>query len=121
MRTLWKYLMVSAGLFLFQLIYHHFGHGVVSNVLRYTWILPLMGGLLWFFQRRFFAKSAKRLEFNLLNSSIAAFCVRNILYGILEIAGSDSPYLIFLTAAGSFFAAAWLVASLREFRQLRLV
>lgn len=95
---------LTVAVFLFQLIYHHFGHGVVSTTLRFVWLVPLIGGLVWWLLQRFFPDRLNRLAFNAYNSGLAALSFWCILQGILAIAGSDSPYLwSYLVLAGLSF------------------
>lgn len=91
--TILFYLCSSVLLFLFQFIYQYFGHGVHSTSLTYAWLIPLMGGGLLTLLAHFTPSYTTRLVRNLVNSALAIFASWSILNGILEIAGSDSPYL----------------------------
>ena len=101
------YLSISVGLFVFQRIYHHFGHGVVSPALRYCWVAPLVIGLLFliFFTRnpQQAVTSRFRLGVNLMNTALATFTAGLILTGIVDIAGTDSPYILYFYIVGLIF------------------
>lgn len=101
------YSVISLFLFIFQEVYHFYGHGVVSFALKSIWIAPLFVGLL--FTVFLFSKPAKgssglfRLSFNLMNTSLAVFTTGLILTGIVEIAGTDSPYILYFYVASVVF------------------
>lgn len=94
-RKLAGYTTCSICLFFFQMIYHLFSHGVVSNELKYVWLIPLLGGLVVLFLDWPLHTLSNRLAFNMFNTSLALLCNVLILQGILDIAGSDSPYLTY--------------------------
>lgn len=98
--TILFYLGSSALLFLFQYIYQYFGHGVYSTSLTYVWLIPLIGGGLLATLAKITPAYTTRLVRNLCNSALAIFVSWAILNGILEIAGSDSPYLTAYLYAG---------------------
>lgn len=94
-RKIAGYITCSICLFFFQMIYHLFSHGVVSNELKYVWLIPLLGGLVILFLDWPLHTLSNRLAFNMFNTSLALLCNVLILQGILDIAGSDSPYLTY--------------------------
>lgn len=94
-RKIAGYIACSICLFFFQLIYHLFSHGVVSTGLKYVWLIPLVGGLAVIFLDWPLHTLSNRLVFNMFNTSLALLCNVLILQGILDIAGSDSPYLTY--------------------------
>ncbi|MHC5372341.1 hypothetical protein ACYSNU_00920 [Enterococcus sp. LJL120] len=92
-RTIIGYLSITAFLFVFQLIYHRFSHGVTSIGLEYVWVIPLIGGLLIILLNGPLKTLNNRLAFNLYNIALAVCINAVIIQGILDIAGSDTPYL----------------------------
>lgn len=91
-------------------IYGLFGHGVHSAAMTWMFLYPLLGGTLFYFlldrlnsgMTRFVAY---RFGYNSYNSGIATLTVGSFLKGILEIAGTNSPYLVFFTIMGWLFIA----------------
>ena len=98
------YLILSAATVAVDHIYAIFGHGVRSAAMTWMFLYPLIGGAL-FYGVAFYAifrggkAERNRLIYNLYNSGIAAFTVGSFLKGILDIAGTSSPYtkLFFIT------------------------
>lgn len=85
-------------------IYVLFGHGVTSPAMTWMFLFPLAGGLLIYLVNR--AKvdieDAERLRSfsNLYHSGIATLTVGSFLKGVLEIAGTDSVYLLYFYIVG---------------------
>lgn len=102
-----SYTIIGLLLFLFQKVYHFYGHGVVSFALSSVWIAPLVVGIL--FAVFLFSKPDKgttslfRLSFNLMNTSLAVFTAGLILTGVTEIAGTDSPYILYFYIVSVLF------------------
>jgi hypothetical protein len=77
-------------------------------------LYPLLGGALFYFllerlkpdMTRF---APFRFGYNSYNSGIATLTVGSFLKGILEIAGTDSPYLVFFTIIGWLFIAVGVI------------
>lgn len=90
-KTVVRYVISSIFLFIFQVVYHQFSHGVVSPALRYVWIVPIVGLIIWIIVA---SVSHSKLSF-LYHAGIVILINGFILQGILEIAGSDSPYIVF--------------------------
>lgn len=109
-RTIAMYLIITIILFLFQLIYHQFSHGVVSTGLKFVWLIPLIGGLLVLFLNHSLRILENRFAFNLYNIALALSINYLILQGILDIAGSDSPFLLYnLVLSGVAFSLSILL------------
>lgn len=91
--------------------YGLFSHGVRSAAMTWMFLYPLIGGTMIFAlldaalprQRRI---PCFRLCFNLHNSGIAAMTAAAFLQGIVEIAGTASPYTAGLYGAGWAFSGA---------------
>ena len=86
------YLIVSVFCLIASLIYEHFSHGVVSIFMLYACVVPFTAGIL-------------KLIFNkILNKTIyragwITLLAYSYLRGVLEIYGTDSPYLIYFLYA----------------------
>lgn len=105
------YLFVSLFAFIVNKVYALFGHGVSSDAMTWMFLYPLIGGALWFFLivvafPRIRKIYGYRLFFNLYNSGIAALTVGSFLQGVVEIAGTNSPYIV------QYFRVGWLCATL---------
>ncbi|EGP4803208.1 hypothetical protein FRO31_002095, partial [Enterococcus faecium] len=92
-KTFYSYFISSVILFIFQLVYHHFSHGVTSQALKWVWVIPMVGGAFLFIFEKRLNTFQNRLAFNLFNTGLASYIVGMILKGILEIAGASSPYI----------------------------
>ena len=107
-RTFLVDLAVSVLLFGFAKVYNLYGHGVTSLKMDYMFGIPLAGGVLFvavallFRLIRGFSLRPFRL---LLHMSLATLTAWALLFGILEIAMADSPYLGLFFWAGAGFAA----------------
>jgi hypothetical protein len=104
-KTVVVYLILTVVAVVVNYVYGLFGHGVHSAAMTWMFLYPLMGGaLIYFLLERFFpdVKTLKafRLGYNSYNSGIATLTLGSFLKGILEIAGTDSGYLIVFTAVG---------------------
>jgi hypothetical protein len=108
------YIILSITAIAVNNIYALFGHGVHSAAMTWMFLYPLIGGGLGYFLIERLAPGivkAKgyRLFYNLYNSGIATLTVGSFLQGILEIAGTSSPYTIGFYVVGLLFAVAGLV------------
>lgn len=86
-------------------IYGLFGHGVTSPAMTWMFIYPLLCGFAGFtvvgkLPYRMKSKKKYRLFFNLYNSGIASLTAGSLLQGILEIAGTGSPFVVAFYFAG---------------------
>lgn len=110
-KTIRGYLILSFVAIGVNFIYGIFGHGVHSPAMTWMFLYPLLGGALVFLLierltsgiTRF---AAYRMGYNSYNSGIAALTIGSFLKGILDIAGTNSPYLVFFTGMGWLFIAA---------------
>lgn len=106
-RVVMGYALISLLVFAASSLYNVFARGVTSLPMLHAFYYPLFLGmfvhmLLIFRERsvRFAGSTGYRLFENVYNSGVACLTVASILTGIFEIAGTDSPYLPFLTYAG---------------------
>ena len=105
-KTIVVYLILSIAAIVVDNIYALFGHGVRSDSMSWMFLYPLIGGTLVFLMAELLLPTEVmhadgfRLSCNLYNSGIAALTTGSLLKGILEIAGTASPYTVFFFAAG---------------------
>ncbi|MFZ2682963.1 MAG: hypothetical protein WAX62_03085 [Trichococcus flocculiformis] len=98
------YLIATVAMVILEKIYRLFGHGVTSPAMTWMFLFPLAGGLLIYLVNRakFDIEDAERLRSfsNLYHSGIATLTVGSFLKGVLEIAGTDSVYLLYFYIVG---------------------
>lgn len=104
-KTIAVYLLLALLAIAVNLIYGLFGHGVHSAAMTWMFLYPLLGGALGYFLIDRFSPLitrfvAYRIGYNSYNSGIGALTVGSFLKGILEIAGTNSPYLVFFILLG---------------------
>ena len=104
-KTIAAYLLLALVAMGVNLIYGYFGHGVHSAAMTWMFLYPLLGGALGYFLIDRFSPLitrfvAYRIGYNSYNSGIGALTVGSFLKGILEIAGTNSPYLLIFTIIG---------------------
>lgn len=113
-KTIWVYLGLSAAAVAIDQVYGVFSHGVDSVAMTWMFLFPLLGGALFYFIIQTFLSNKTRsagfrIFANIYNSGIAALTLASLLKGILEIAGTDSPYLKYFYLSGELFIAAGLL------------
>lgn len=113
-KTVFVYLAVSAFTFIINKVYAIFGHGVSSDAMTWAFLYPLIGGALFFLLLglllpRINCFAGYRLLYNSYNSGIAVLTVGSLLKGVMEIAGTNSPYLKMYTMFGYGFMAFGLI------------
>ena len=112
-------LAASAFCGIFTAVYYQFSHYVYSDYMTYMFLCPLVCGTLVYAVLYLFRThvNGSRLAFNLNNSGIAMLTVGMCFVGVLEIAGGDSPYILFFFIGGIAFiiaaAVAFIVAQTR--------
>lgn len=107
-KTIIVYIVITSFCIAFNNIYALYGHGVSSDSMTYMFLFPLLGGVLPFLILSFSLKKPEticgyRFFYNSYHSGIALLTVKSLLYGIFEIAGTSSPYLIVFTVCGLIF------------------
>lgn len=105
-KTFFVYLALSAAAIAINLLYGLFGHGVHADAMTLMFLYPLIGGALAFLLLGLRFPTLRRVAgyrlcYNAYNSGIATLTVSSFLRGILEIAGTDSPYTAVLYALGA--------------------
>ncbi|QAT43584.1 hypothetical protein [Aminipila luticellarii] len=104
----------SAFCLIFSAIYNHFGHGVHSFYMTYLYLCPLLLGMVFYgiFLFIFEVEDMSRFSFNVYNSGVAALTIGALLQGVLEIAGTASPYIIVYGILGGLMLAMGVVSYL---------
>jgi len=113
-KTIWVYIILSITAIAVNNLYALFGHGVHSAAMTWMFLYPLIGGGLGYFlierlMPAIIHTGGYRLFYNLYNSGIATLTAGSFLKGILEIAGTTSPYTICFYIVGLLLAVAGLV------------
>lgn len=109
-KTIGSYLILTLTAIAVNFVYGIFGHGVHSTAMTWMFLYPLLGGALIYLliDRRasgITRFSGYRLGFNSYNSGIATLTIGSFIKGVLDIAGTNSPYLVFYTGMGWLFIA----------------
>lgn len=117
-KMVWIYLILSVISIVVDKVYGIFGHGVDSAAMTWMFLYPLFGGVLFYFViERIVPNITKfagcRVFINMHNSGIATLTLASLLKGIFEIAGTNSPYLIYYYMVGGVFIAAGLIIILQ--------
>ena len=95
-----KYFYVSAFLFIFNLIYSIFAHGIGSDYMRYAFLIPLIGGSVI---SVLFLKlpPANDIIKNIWRMGISTLVIGSILHGVFDIYGSEVALVnVFFIAGG---------------------
>jgi hypothetical protein len=113
-KTVFVYLALAALAVVVDMVYDMFGHGVDSDAMTLMYLYPLLGGMLFYSViTLLFSKIIKfsgyRLFFNIYNSGIATLTFGSFLKGVFEIAGTNSPYLIYFYMVGGTFIVVGLI------------
>lgn len=113
-KTIWVYLILSVVAVVVDKVYGIFGHWVHSAAMTWMFLYPLLGGALFYFIIQRLIKNITkfagyRVFLNLHNSGIATLTIASLMKGIFEIAGTNSPYLIYYYITGGVFIAAGLI------------
>ena len=99
-----SYIFITIFTVIFDRIYSRFSHGVSSISMNFMFLFPLLGGVIFYLLVSLFLGKFNyenfRFTFNIYNSGIAIVTVCSLLNGILEIAGTSSPYLSFFNISG---------------------
>lgn len=120
LKTVVIYLLISLFCCGVNRIYAIFGHGVSSAYMTWMFLYPLLGGALFYLIIELFLNKIKhaskyRLFYNFYNSGIAILTVGSFLKGILDIAGTNSPYVLFYFVTGWVCVACSLLVLASQF------
>ncbi len=96
-KSLLVYLGLTAFCIVFDRVYFLVGHGVESDFMMWMFLYPLLGGmlplgLLWIFVDHAFEVPFFRIAYNAFNTGMATLMLGSALSGVIEIAGTSSPY-----------------------------
>lgn len=108
-KTILTYLGFTLFLFIFQFVYHKFSHGVISQELKFIWLIPLAGGIIAFVADLLFHFLSMRMAVNCYNTALAVLANELLLNSILYIAGSDSPHLMIYPLTSMAFGVLTIV------------
>ena len=104
-------------------VYARFGHGIRSDSMDFMFLYPLLGGTLVFLTAAGLScllpvrlSVITRIGCNLYHSGIASLTSAAMLTGIMEIAGTGSPWISYLFSAGILLLAAGLSCLTNMFR-----
>ncbi|MDR0897570.1 MAG: hypothetical protein LBN04_06910 [Oscillospiraceae bacterium] len=108
------HLAVAALAFVVQAVYARFGHGVRSAAMTTMGLYPLLGGalpfaLLAYCLKDLAARQGFRPFVNLWSAAVATLTASAFLRGVLEVAGTASPYPPYLLALGVALAVLALI------------
>ncbi|HWQ71126.1 MAG TPA: hypothetical protein VN370_02285 [Desulfitobacteriaceae bacterium] len=113
-KTILVYLIISLLAVAIDNIYAVFGHGVSSAAMTWMFLYPLLGGTLFYLLIELLLPgicqfTGYRVFYNVYNSGIAVLTTGSFLKGILDIAGTNSPYVVLFSVAGWLFIASGLI------------
>lgn len=116
-KTIWAYVILSVAAIVVDKVYGIFSHGVDSAVMTWMFLYPLLGGVLFYLMiQKCIPNITKftgyRVFLNAHNSGIATLTIASLLEGIFEIAGTNSPHLVYYYVTGGIFIAVGLVIML---------
>ena len=98
-----KYLFATIFCAVFGAIYEHFSFGVYSGCMVYAFGFPLLLGVLPFFLRGLKGSRGmkkRRWSENFWHAGVATLTVGSVVKGVLDIYGTDSPYVIWYGIIG---------------------
>lgn len=128
-KTIVIYLLLALVAVAVNLIYGVFGHGVHAAAMTWMFLYPLLGGALVYvvidrYQPLITRFVMYRIGYNSYNSGIGALTVGSFLQGILEIAGTNSNYLVIFRILGCLSIAIGLALfvflAVKDSRKTRL-
>lgn len=110
-----RYIPITLFCMLFGWIYEKFSFGVYSNYMIYAFVIPLMGGMIFWL---LIGTSKKKIYFNKIfinchSASIATFTVGFIFKGVLDIYGTTSNLCNVYWIVGIIFIFIAVISYLR--------
>lgn len=113
-KTIIVYLLLSLLMIVINYVYGIFGHGVSSPAMTWMFLYPLLGGALLFLlidrlTPGITRYAGYRVFVNAYHSGIATLTLGLFLKGILDIAGTSSPYIVFFYGTGWLFVGVGLI------------
>lgn len=113
-KTILVYLILALIAVVVDKVYGIFGHGVDSKAMTWMFLYPLLGGSVFYsvinlFFPNIIKVASYRMFYNIYNSGIATLTFGSFLKGILDIAGTNSEYLVFFYITGGAFISVGLI------------
>lgn len=93
------YLFVMFFCIVFNYVYSYFGHGVISNSMRFAFLYPLILGVEVYFVLYGFG-TYERISYNLYNAGLATLILGSLYQGVIDVAGADTTYAIYYFILG---------------------
>jgi len=117
-KTIVVYVILALTMIVINYVYGIFGHGVSSPAMTWMFLYPLLGGALLFLlidrlTPGITQYTGYRVFVNDYHSGIATLTLGQFLKGILDIAGTSSPYIVFFYGTGWSFIGVGLILLLR--------
>jgi len=108
------FLCSAAFCVLFDRVYALYAHDVESLSMALMFLYPLLGGtamyiLLWYFDPSGERVRLSRLFRNAYNAGLATLTLASAIQGVLDIAGSSSPYMPIFVIIGAVLCVASFV------------
>lgn len=123
-KTIIVYVILSLTMIAINYVYGIFGHGVTSIAMTWMFLYPLLGGALLFLlidrlTPGITQYAGYQVFVNTYHSGIATLTLGQFLKGILDIAGTSSPYIILLYMISWLFVGVGLGMLLKLIRKHR--
>lgn len=87
-----SWIAAAAFCLVFSSVYNLYGHGVHSFFMSFLFLWPLTGAAWYLLLPSLAGLHPGRFTVNAINAGIATLAAGSLLRGILEIAGTSSPY-----------------------------
>ena len=118
-RIMKVYIFVTIFTLIFGMVYELCSHGIFSFHMAYLFIYPLIGGVLPYWIIAY--KTHKYVRFEMVdflwNSGIATLIAGSLVKGVIDIYGTESPYIPVFYAVGIFLM--FYASVIMLFHQLR--
>ncbi len=114
-KEVWIYAFIALFTIIVNQVYSIFSHDVASPSMTWMFLYPLIGGSTYLFVAGIILSphlktTNWRVFFNLHHSGVATLTIASFLQGVFEIAGTDSPYLIYYYYVGwGFIGIAFII------------
>ena len=97
------YIIVTLTCILFSIIYESFSHGVISNFMIFSFVVPLVFGvginyMFYFFKIK---KLPSRIQNKIYNAGIATLTIGSIMEGVLQIYGTTNSKIYVYLVVGT--------------------
>lgn len=103
-KLVFNYLIVTMGCAGFGAVYEVFSHGVYSYYMLYAFMIPFLGGVVYFYCILYFrSKTPECIARRFQHFGISTLTVGFILCGVLEIYGTSNCLVIFYFIVGGMF------------------